>query len=233
MSDRRSAALLREGLVIIASILIAFAIDAWWDARQERDRTEVYLSALADDFRDARAELDRAAGLHEGVVAAADALMRWEAEGADPDLCADLRDEISWMLAYPTFDPARGTVETILGSGRVDLIDDPGLIREITRWTSLVDDIQREEAQANEHLAEVIVPMVQEAMDLKHTLDFGQFVWTEGVLDPVPCAFLADRTFQSAVYRHWTWHSAVLLEVEPLRDSMDGVLERISDEVDG
>lgn len=28
--------LFREGVVIVASILLAFAIDAWWDERKER-----------------------------------------------------------------------------------------------------------------------------------------------------------------------------------------------------
>ena len=36
-----------EGLVVVASILLAFGIDAAWDARQERAAVEVHLEALS------------------------------------------------------------------------------------------------------------------------------------------------------------------------------------------
>lgn len=38
--------ILVEGLVIVASILAAFAIDAWWDTQQEEEKFEAYYAAL-------------------------------------------------------------------------------------------------------------------------------------------------------------------------------------------
>jgi len=35
-----------EGVVIVGSILLAFGIDAWWDGRQERERTLAAVAAL-------------------------------------------------------------------------------------------------------------------------------------------------------------------------------------------
>jgi hypothetical protein len=217
--------LLREAVVIVASILVAFAIDAWWDTRQERDQTEAYMDALAEDFQAARAELDRAVGLHEWILDAADAIMAWEAAGADPAGCEDLRYSLALLLAFPTFDPPGGTVETILGSGRADLIEDPALLRELTRWTSLVQDFQTEEGHANAHLADMVVPMMQGAMDMKRVITIGAYTWSTDDEDPVPCAFLASQSFQSVVFRHWVWHRAALEEeVPPLRESMSTVL---------
>ena len=39
-----------EGAVIVASILLAFGIEAWWDGRQERAEERDALEALAADF---------------------------------------------------------------------------------------------------------------------------------------------------------------------------------------
>jgi hypothetical protein len=175
-TGRTTGPLLREGLVIIASILIAFAIDAWWNTRQERDQAEAYMDALQEDFEAAKAELDRAVGLQLGIIDAADAVMSWEEEGADPARCEGLRLTLAWLSAFPTFDPPEGTVQTILSSGRADLIDDPDLLRELTRWTALVQDFRNEEERANSYLADVLLPLLQTSMDMKNVLTAGRYV---------------------------------------------------------
>ena len=55
-----------EGLVIVLSILLAFAIDAWWDERQERiEEGEIlhglnqeFLGHTTGEYRDALAAID-------------------------------------------------------------------------------------------------------------------------------------------------------------------------------
>ena len=42
--------LVAEGAVIVVSILLAFAVDAWWDSRQERAREDAYLRELVVDL---------------------------------------------------------------------------------------------------------------------------------------------------------------------------------------
>jgi len=39
-----------EGLTVLAGILIAFAIDAWWDGRVQSGQAESHLSALVDEL---------------------------------------------------------------------------------------------------------------------------------------------------------------------------------------
>ena len=42
--------LIAEGGAIVVSILLAFAIDAWWEERQERVEEQQILQDLADEF---------------------------------------------------------------------------------------------------------------------------------------------------------------------------------------
>jgi hypothetical protein len=52
MADTKATReLLSEGVVILGSILLAFAIDAAWDARQERRVESVVVSAVASEVR--------------------------------------------------------------------------------------------------------------------------------------------------------------------------------------
>ena len=50
---------LTEALVIVASILFAFWIDAWWDRRQEVDVEIAMIGAVAEELERNAAEIDR------------------------------------------------------------------------------------------------------------------------------------------------------------------------------
>ncbi len=64
-----------EGGLIVASILLAFAIDAAWDSRREQQRKDALLSALAREMALAATERDRVARFHETGRDAAAALL--------------------------------------------------------------------------------------------------------------------------------------------------------------
>lgn len=69
MSDRmRWIRVLIEAVVIVGSILLAFGIDAWWDARNEAVRRLAGVEGLRSDFQAARRDLDRVSEFHlEGL----------------------------------------------------------------------------------------------------------------------------------------------------------------------
>jgi len=49
-----------EGVVIVASILLAFSVDAWWDRQRDRDDQAEVLRAVEGEFRAYRQVLDDA-----------------------------------------------------------------------------------------------------------------------------------------------------------------------------
>jgi hypothetical protein len=57
-NTRSSRGLLLEGMVIVVSILLAFSLEAWWDARGERLEEALVLENLLAEFRGAAEELD-------------------------------------------------------------------------------------------------------------------------------------------------------------------------------
>ena len=49
-----------QATAIVGSILLAFAIDAWWDNRQERELEQAVLVSLHRDFLQSRVNLNEA-----------------------------------------------------------------------------------------------------------------------------------------------------------------------------
>jgi hypothetical protein len=135
-----------EGAVIVASILLAFAIDAWWDGQQDRAREQDYLALLASDLRSTLANDRRFAGTADTVLDRATArLVRAYYEPALPP--AD--SVLVWLNAaiqVLVVQPRLGTAETLVSSGDLALIRSDSLrtaIRDYITDMTFFDGSQR------------------------------------------------------------------------------------------
>ena len=134
-----------EGAVIVGSILLAFGIDAGWDARGEASRRSVVMEGLRSDFAAARTDLDRVTAFHLGGRESAETLMHLgDAGPVAADRAARVDSLFARLAGTASFDPPLGTLEALINSGNLDLLDDPGLAVELTRFQGEVVDPDRE-----------------------------------------------------------------------------------------
>jgi hypothetical protein len=112
--------LIAEGAVIVVSILLAFGVDAWWDARQERAREESYLGQLAEDLESTLENNATFGGRAESIDWAAARLVQsyYEATPPRPDSVAH------WLslMGYWVVQPRLGTLGTLVSTGDLRLI---------------------------------------------------------------------------------------------------------------
>ena len=70
--------LLAESAAIISSILLAFAIDAWWEDRKDAGYEQTALTGLQEEFKRHNTDIKAQIGFHELLmsgVAFADAVL--------------------------------------------------------------------------------------------------------------------------------------------------------------
>ena len=139
---------LREGVVIVASILLAFGIDAQWELSRERADAEVLLELLVSDFATTVAEAERVLANHAGGLSAAQELISMaEEETLTPADASRVDRHLSvMMVSGASFDPPLGTVRSLIQSGRLSQIADPALTAMLTAWPSEVEDKKQQEA---------------------------------------------------------------------------------------
>jgi len=91
-----------EGVLIIASILAAFSIDAWWD-RQERARQQMELvSELRVDFETTRKRLSESIAFADSINDRASQFLAMVAS-QDAQELPDLRNRIAIIGVEPRF----------------------------------------------------------------------------------------------------------------------------------
>jgi hypothetical protein len=134
------AGVVGESAAIILSILLAFAIDAAWDGRQDRAAEREAVLALRDDFEANRAAVQDVLDWH----ATSNERYTLLSSLSVAELAEFPQDSINVLLgalAGPvTFDAVRGNIDALVGSGRLDLLRNRPLRAGLTTFINLVED---------------------------------------------------------------------------------------------
>lgn len=135
-----SQRLLVEGAVIVASILLAFGIDAMWDQHKERLEEAEVLASLESDFRENLESVNKIIEAYEGFAERVEKLVSMSPE----EIRALSQTEVSEIMlstANPwTFDAVRGTTDTLVYGGRLAVLRDPRLRESLITFLNRVSD---------------------------------------------------------------------------------------------
>ena len=132
------ARLLREIFVVVSSILIAFALDAWWDGRAARRTEAAHLRSLRSDFEQNVERLRQLIAMEEQVSDASRRLLL--AAGSDAAVPQDtLRRLLRRVFNSARFDPVMGGYQAVVGSGGLAQITDDSLRKALAGFASLLE----------------------------------------------------------------------------------------------
>lgn len=131
---------LLEGAVIVFSILLAFAIDAAWDSRSERQREAQILQALAADFEAVRELLPAHVEGHRRTAESIQRIVE-AVESVEPGTWVEVpRVAILQGFRNASFDAPGGAVDALISSGDLRLISDLELRSMLAAWPSRLQD---------------------------------------------------------------------------------------------
>jgi|GEM_PF-851650 len=216
--------ILSEGVVIIVSILFAFAIDAWWAGKGEAEHRKALLRGLTNDFMTAEVDLNRVLSTHLRVKASAEkvlALARSDTPISSEQ--APLIDAlVSELFDVATFNPPLGTLEAFLASGDFSMLSNDALVTELTAWSSLVDNLQEDELLGVEQVKKELSPYLRNNMiptlDLVSKESGIDVAWIK--LDTKTYQLLTDSRFQSLISDRWFSSHFAVSGAENVRASL-------------
>ncbi len=132
-----------QSCVIIASVLIAFGIDAWWEDRQEREAELWLIERLHTDFLQMRIDLDVSMAEHRKTHSAAVQLFQSSTVGNALPRSQEMDEMVGRIfLSWWTFNPGSGSVAVFLNSDSSRIFRNRSLADQLVRWPSLIEDLQ-------------------------------------------------------------------------------------------
>ncbi len=137
-----SKSVVRDVGLIVISILIAFALDAWWADRIQQNELLDALVAVREDFLATSAELEYVLSANRTYVAGVNALVRMDRENVAA-LANDSAEALVRLLPTGglTFDPTMGAVDALISGGDLQIIEDVDLRAAIAAWPSVIDEL--------------------------------------------------------------------------------------------
>jgi len=217
-----------EAAAIVVSILLAFAIDAWWAEKKERDIEHEALQALRSDFIASREQM---AVVLRGLEGARTNFARFqsatpaELTEIDPDA---IRPILTGLVKNHTFDPVAATLNALANDGRLGLISDPQLLGHLSKWQRDLDNI---EDISFELRAESV--LVRRAMQI-HGGPFSRWSRSPDDLKVLPRAdgetlanLRQDVEFMGTARSHQYALVIYLMELHLLAETLDSTVESL------
>jgi hypothetical protein len=186
---------LREVLVIALGILLAFAVDASWDAVRERGQLDSHLDAVTAELEQNLRALRELEDASRRVFRASAALVTM----SGPDAVAERPDSVNQLIVTlwspPTATFSRGALEALRSSGLLAEVRDPELRAALATWPDRVEDPLAVLGLANRRFQEVASPMLHtyvSEVDLNRADPFFKDTELPELLPP--SRFPADHT---------------------------------------
>lgn len=199
-----------EGAVIVASILLAFGIDAWWASRQEAQRTHTILIGLREEFAEQRAAL--VADLDRELVRKKRLEGLFQAIASGTQLAPGTVDTLLFDVTYaPTFDPGSGRLHALIASGEVGMIRNPELRDHLSGWQGMVDEVRDNQIAMREFILGEIVPyLASEGVPIiRNSMMQGEsFPWplrSDDEVGPIYRRLLDDSRFEALAKFRYVW----------------------------
>ena len=234
--DGRWSRVLAEGAAIVVSILLAFAIQAWWEGRGEGHIRRATVEGLLADFELSQRGLTTFNGFNRRIEAG-NALLIGRLDSEDEGIPVSVPDSLLvTAVNAPVFAPSRAALDAMLATGRLGLIRNQGLREALAAWLQRLDLTNAHEVLVRDIVANQVVPLLGRQTSLAEVHekvrawnargDGSDYVSVDHTLraDPELVAVLAHRKFRLGF---------VLTGQATLLDLQEQIIQGLRKELDG
>ena len=161
MQSRSWRSLVAESLAVIASILIAFGLDAWWDRRGAEDELRAELLNVREELASNRAEFESRREQHRRAQGSIDRLLR--TLDASPRGARVIVPDTVLMEAFvfvPSSDPSTGALDALISSGGLANLASADLKRDLAGLRDSYGDLREAELVARSLAYDRVLPLL-------------------------------------------------------------------------
>lgn len=121
-----------ESIVIVASILGAYALDNWNDERLDRQKEKQIVRQLIEDYQSNLAQLEQKITMRNDIIRAGNYILNAIDQKNDGSMDS-LTYHMGLLIVDPTFDPIDND---LIATGNIRLLQNEKLRRLLSSWSS-------------------------------------------------------------------------------------------------
>jgi hypothetical protein len=185
-----------EVTLIITGILVALAVNSWWEDRLERQVEISYLEALNSDFQSNRESLKTAIEQQENVINEGDEVLKLIKAGLNEESSEEFFSKTGNKLYFfPSWTPVTGTYDDLVNSGRLLYIQNSQLRIEMSEFHRSLERVRQMERLQTETFYARQSPFLVEHQDVNY------HTWSKSYKPPVSPYSVDIGSF--AILKYW------------------------------
>lgn len=150
--------LLTEMVLIVASILFAFALDSWWDQRRQGAEEHEILLGLQEEFQLNQAKLQRRIEQHEQNLLNVEELLAAAMRGGWTAADLSVDEALASLIAPPTTDMGNGVLAALISGGRIEMLSNKDLRGRLAAWEGVISEVQDDELLGRKLVFDTVLP---------------------------------------------------------------------------
>ena len=156
-----------EAAAIVASILLAFSIDAWWDDRESRKELGLELANVMSELQDNRNRVELEISILNRITSAGSNVLDTMAANENAGAVA-VPDYLAWLTTVwsPTLDVSFGALDGLVSSGRLAQVGNPALRSGLAGLKAQYEDAVEEELTAKVVQHTLVYPLLIDKTDM-------------------------------------------------------------------
>ncbi len=149
-----------EAVAIVASILVAFALDAWWEDKQREKAEQVVLQTLLSDFRGKQVLLSDMNQFSEAIMEAVETLLA--ASSTEATLSEDTIDRLIgdtwWVSNAAVWESA--PLNQLIAGGDLSIISNPDLVQQLAELQVAIERVKYHSRSESEFHGSTMTPFM-------------------------------------------------------------------------
>ena len=215
------AELLRDLVLLVVGILVAFSLDAAWDGFTARQRLRGLIGATAVEFRENREALDSVLAMDKQAFAWA-AANAWPDQPLEDSLETAPSDPRGFFLLY-TYEPRNGALRALLQANELSEFGSIELVTGLTGWQARLDDLDEDQEEVWRTMEQVQFIIAEAGLSQRLNAE-----WTaadQAGAIPATSMFREDPRVRNYLGVHAAFVNGMVGELERLRGEMDAIIE--------
>jgi hypothetical protein len=220
-------------VLIVASILFAFALDSWWDQRRERVEEAEILQGLKEEFLHNRSKLEERIAQHGDNLRGLEVLVAASRRGYWDSAEFSVDRALAALISPPTTDLGAGVLDALISSGRMELLTNRKLRVRLAAWEGVFEEVRDDEVMSRQFVFATVLPyLIRWGVPLSGPMSTWPDQWSGSFRsvadDPEALArLLSDPEFASLLETRYGFKRHASGEYRAAIEAVDGILAEI------
>ena len=208
-------------VLIVTSILIAFALDASWDAWRRTSDARLNRRALREEFATNRNTVDRAIQRHTNIQSRLETLLGTLASTKHGGFVNVPDSLLSAIFEWRTQDWVTGTLQSFIESDGLHQVSDPEVRAGIAGWPARLADVNEDQELVRDYVNNVLLASMAQRFPIAHLVE----PWPKNLTGTTQIRL--DSELHALIAARTAHQTLVVRSLTTFRAQMDSVILRL------